>query len=144
VAVTIRHLGPDDLALLMAVKEGLFDRPVDPVQARAFLGDPNSEIVLAFDGGEAVGLVSGSVLLHPDKPPAMFINEVGTRESHQGRQIAVRLMQAMFEIARARDCVGIWLGTEPDNIPALGLYRKLGGQELALTGFAWDGAFTTD
>lgn len=143
-AVTIRHLGPDDLALLMAVKEGLFDRPVDPVQARAFLRDPNSEIVLAFDGDEAVGMVSGSVLLHPDKPPAMFINEVGTRESHQGRQIAFRLMQAMFDIARARGCVGIWLGTEPDNIPALGLYRKLGGHELALTGFAWDDAFTTD
>lgn len=143
-AVTIRRLGPDDLALLMAVDEGLFDRPVDPVQARAFLGDANCEIVLAFEGREAVGLVSASVLLHPDKPPVMFINEVGTRESHQGRQIALRLMRAMFDIARARGCVGIWLATEPDNIPALGLYRKLGGEELALTGFAWDGAFTTD
>lgn len=140
-AVAIRQLGPGDLDLLMAVEEGLFDNPVDPAQARAFLASPLNVMMLACDGREAVGMISGTVLLHPDKPPAMFINELGTRESHQGRQIATGLMRAMFALARARGCQGIWLATEPDNAAAMGLYRKLDGEEMALTGFAWDGAF---
>lgn len=67
--ITLRHLGPDDLDLLLAVHEGLFDSPVDPVLSRAFLDNPLHEIVLAFEGDLAVGLASGTVLLHPDKPP---------------------------------------------------------------------------
>ncbi len=48
--ITFRHLGPDDLALLLSVREGLFDNPVDAVQAAAFLADPLHEIVLAYAG----------------------------------------------------------------------------------------------
>ena len=128
--ISFRHLGPVDLALLCAVEPGLFDADIRPDQARAFLNDPHHEMVLAFDGAQAVGMVSGTVLRHPDKPPAMFINEVGTRESHQRRGIATALTERMIEIARARGCEGVWLGTETDNLPARGLYRKLGGDEV--------------
>ncbi len=140
-AITIRHLGPGDLDLLLAVTEGLFDEPIDAVQAAAFLADPLHEIMLAYDGDLAVGMVTGTVVLHPDKPPSMFVNEVGTREGWQRRGIARALMERFFEMARARGCKGIWLGTEPDNEAALGLYRRLGGQEITFVGFGWDGAF---
>lgn len=106
--VTIRHIGPDDLPLLMAVPEGLFDNPVDPEQVAAFLADPLREIVLAFDGDLAVGMASGTVLLYPDKPPSMFINEVGARDSHLRRGIGTAVTEKLFEIARARGCRGIW------------------------------------
>jgi ribosomal protein S18 acetylase RimI-like enzyme len=140
-AIIIRHLGPDDLELLLAVPEGLFDEAVDAVQAAAFLADPMHEIMLAYDGDLAVGMVTGTILLHPDKPPSMFVNEVGTRDGWQRRGIARALTERFLDLARARGCEGIWLGTEPDNVPALGLYRMLGGQELTFVGFGWDGAF---
>jgi len=79
--ITIRALGPEDLVLLVAVPEGLFDEPVDPVQAAAFLADPMHEIVLALGGDLAVAMATGTVVLHPDKPPSMFVNEVGTRDA---------------------------------------------------------------
>jgi ribosomal protein S18 acetylase RimI-like enzyme len=139
--ITIRHLTGADLDLLIAVPEGLFDLPVDPVQAKAFLDDPLHEIVLAYDGDLAVGMVTGTVLYHPDKPPSMFVNEVGTRDGWLRRGIATTLTNRLIDIARARGCEGIWLGTEPDNTEALGLYRKLGGQEITFVGFGWDGAF---
>lgn len=142
--VTIRHIGPDDLPLLLAVPEGLFDNPVDPEQAAAFLADPLREIVLAFDGDLAVGMASGTVLLHPDKPPSMFVNEVGARDSHLRRGIGTAVREKLFEIARARGCRGIWLGTETDNGPALALYRKLGGEEMEGVYFGWDGALNAD
>ena len=138
--ITYRHLGPPQLDVLLSVPEGLFDNPIDPAQARAFLDDPLHELVLAFDGDLAVGLASGTVLLHPDKPPAMFINEVGVRDSHLRRGIGTSVTQKLIDIARARGCKGVWLGTESDNTAALALYRKLGGDEVQGVYFGWDDA----
>lgn len=138
--IMVRTLGPDDLATLMAVPEGLFDAPIDLIQARAFLADPLHVLVLAFDGDFAVGMASGTILLHPDKPPAMFINEVGTRDSHLRRGIGTQVTQALIALARTKGCKGVWLGTEADNVAALGLYRSMGGDEVSGVYFGWDDA----
>jgi ribosomal protein S18 acetylase RimI-like enzyme len=138
--VRIVEIGPAEIDLLLAVSPGLFDEDIRSDQARAFVDDPNSLLLLAYDGAVAVGLVSASVLLHPDKPPALFINEVGTRDSHLRQGIARALMQRMIAIGRARGCEGIWLGTEPENDAALALYRSLGGDEKLFVGFGWDDA----
>ena len=137
----IRHLGAGDLDLLLKVEPGLFDHDIDPIQAAAFLADPLHHIVLAFDGAQAVGMATGTVILHPDKPPCLFINEVGTRDSHLRQGIGAAVTQALIDLAREKGWKGIWLGTEPDNFAALGLYRKLGGQEQTFVGFGWDDAF---
>jgi ribosomal protein S18 acetylase RimI-like enzyme len=138
--ITFRVLGPSDLDLLVSVRDGLFDNPVDAAQAVAFLADPLHEIVLAYAGDHAVGMATGTVLLHPDKPPAMFVNEVGVREDWQRRGIGRAVTERLMEVARARGCKGIWLGTEPDNDAALALYRSLGGEEEMFVGFGWDDA----
>ncbi len=139
-AVKIIEIGPARIDLLLSVPPGLFDESIRPDQSRAFLADPNTILLLAFDANLAVGMITATILLHPDKPPALFINEVGTRDSHRRRGIASALMARMIEIARARGCRGIWLGTEPDNEAALGLYRKLGGTQENFVGFGWDDA----
>jgi len=102
------------------------------------LADPLHELVLAYDGSDVVGFVSGTVLMHPDKPPAFFVNEVNVNASHRRRGIATKLMERIITVARDRDCEGIWLGTETDNAPALGLYRKLDGDEVDGVYFGWD------
>jgi len=142
--IEIRQLMVEDLPLLLDVSEGLFDLPIDAEQAEAFLRDPLHELVLAFERGLAVGMVSGTVLLHPDKEPSMFINEVGTRDGWTRRGIASALTERMLEIARARGCDGVWLGTEADNAAAIGLYRKLGGDEVQGVYFGWDGALDAE
>jgi aminoglycoside 6'-N-acetyltransferase I len=139
--ITFQRLGPAEVDLLCSVRDGLFDNPVDPVQARAFLANPMNEIVLALDGAEVVGFASGTVLQHPDKPPSMFVNEVGVRDDWLRRGIGKAVTQALIDHARARGCQGIWLGTEPDNVAALALYRSLGGEEMTFVGFGWDDAF---
>ncbi|AKO95808.1 Acetyltransferase [Marinovum algicola DG 898] len=140
----VRVLGAQDIALLQNVTPGLFDHPVRPDQARAFLGSPLHVIAAAIAGGDLVSFASGTVLLHPDKPPGVFVNEVGTRESHRRRGLARAVTEALFAHVRAMGCNGIWLGTEPDNAPALALYRALGGAEQVIAGFGWDGAFDLD
>ena len=139
--ITLRDLGPDDLDVLLSVPEGLFDNEIRADQAHAFLTDTKHLLTLAFAGDLAIGMVSGTVLLHPDKAPALFVNEVGVRESHQRRGIATLLTTHILSRARALGCEGVWLATETDNEPALGLYRSLKGQELPAVCFGWDDAF---
>lgn len=139
-----RFLTPEDAALLCAQPAGLFDRPVDPDQTRAFLESALHVIAVAQDDDLILSFASATILLHPDKPPAMFINEVGTRDEHQRKGHASRVTRMLIDHADAADLDGVWLGTEPDNAPALALYRSLKGDERTFVGFAWDGAFDLD
>jgi ribosomal protein S18 acetylase RimI-like enzyme len=141
---TLREIGPDDLSLLLAVEEGLFDNPLIPEEARAFLADPANLLILAFDGHIAVGMLTATFLRHPDKPLSLFINELGTRDAWQRRGIATQMMRRAIDIARARGARGVWLGTEAENTEAKGLYRSLGAAELDGVFFGWDGAFDED
>lgn len=134
-------MGPDDLRPLMSVRPGLFDNPLDREQARAFLNDPKNWLVLAYDGSKAVGMASATILLHPDKQPALFVNEVGVRDSHQRRGIGKLVSQALIDRARAEGVKGVWLGTETDNVAARALYRSLGGEEVLGVFYGWDEAF---
>jgi hypothetical protein len=36
------------------------------------------------------------------------------------------LVRALGDLARARGCYGMWVGTEPDNAAALATYRAAG------------------
>ena len=137
----IKVLGENDIDLLLSVDDGMFDHPIRPDQARAFLANPLNRIAVALESGQIVAFASGTILLHPDKAPAFFVNEVGTRDSHLRRGLATEVCKALFAEVRAAGCRGIWLGADVDNVPARALYRKLGGDEMPIVGFAWDGAF---
>jgi ribosomal protein S18 acetylase RimI-like enzyme len=139
--ITIRRLGPEDAALVLAAPDDIFDNRPDPVQTRAFLAGPGNVLIAAFDGGRMVGFVSGCVLLHPDKPPSFFLNELGTAEGWRRRGIGLALTERILERARGMRCEGIWLGTETDNPAARATYRKAGGREHeGFVLFDWDGA----
>ena len=119
----------------------VFDFPVDPVQLAAFVRDAGHELVFAMLGAKVVGMASGNVMLHPDKPPAFFINEVGVNDDMRLRGIGSILSKMLMNVARGKGYKGIWLATETDNIEARALYKKLGGRETeAVVVFDWDGA----
>ena len=139
----IRKLEIGDLDRLCAVEEGLFDAPVTRDWARAFLSDPGHAICAAFDEAVMVAFASGTVLRHPDKAPSLFINEVGTRDSHLRQGLGTAVSTALMDWARSQGITEIWLATETDNRPARALYRSMGGDEgvfaLYAWGFRWDG-----
>ena len=124
------EIGPDNLDLLLSVPEGIFDGPVRPDQARAFVEDAGHLLLLALDAKKPVGFASAVINLHPDKDPILFISEVGVIETHRRQGIARQLMNHMIELAGQHGCQGIWLATEGDNAPARGLYQSLQGREI--------------
>ncbi|MDJ0822258.1 MAG: GNAT family N-acetyltransferase [Paracoccaceae bacterium] len=140
----VKVIGAGDIDLLLGVDEGMFDHPIRPDQARAFLANPLNLMAVALEGSQIVSFASGTILLHPDKAPGFLVNEVGTRNSHQRQGLATAVCRALFDAARAAGCEGIWLGADENNAPAQALYRKLGGEALTIVAFGWDGAFDDD
>ncbi|UWQ20402.1 GNAT family N-acetyltransferase [Jannaschia sp. W003] len=107
----------------------VFDEPVDDAQLQAFAEDPNSLLVFAEEAEAVVGFASGTVLLHPDKPPILFVNEVGTLPAHRRRGIGAQLVRRLLAEARFRGVTQAWLATEEHNEAARGLYRAIGARE---------------
>lgn len=138
--IRYRRLGAEDIATVLAADDSVFDNRPERSQAQAFLSRPDNILIAAFDGSRMVGMATGTMLFHPDKPPAFFVQEIGTAESHRRRGIASRLLELLLDAARAAGSDGIWLGTEIDNNAARGLYRKLGaGEHMGFVLYDWDG-----
>jgi hypothetical protein len=73
----VRLLGPGDAAVLDRVVEGVFDNPIDPLWRAEFFADPRHHLAVAIDGDLVVGMASAVHYVHPDKPPELWVNEVG-------------------------------------------------------------------
>lgn len=125
---TIKTLAQDDLALLTNAADDVFDNPVDVIFAREFLNDPRHHIVAAISDGVIIGFASAVHYIHPDKPPELWINEVGVAESHQGRGIGKAIMKEMLQLGRGLGCKNAWVLTDRNNLPANRLYLSAGGQ----------------
>ncbi len=124
---TTKILSSDDLHLLLNVAEDVFDNPVDEALAREFLADPRHHIVVALVDGTVIGFASAVHYIHPDKPPELWINEVGVAASHQGKGIAKAIMNEMLKLGGRLGCVNAWVLTDKNNIAANGLYKSVGG-----------------
>ena len=126
--IEIHILQAGDASVLDQVADDVFDRPVDPVWSAEFLADPRHHLVVAIDDGIVVGMASGVHYGHPDKPPQLFINEIGVARSHQGRGIGRRVLDVLLERGRALGCSEAWVLTDESNSIARKLYAGAGGE----------------
>lgn len=124
---TVRLLRPDEADVLRNVAPDVFDYAVDPAQTAAFFADPRHHLAVALDGSLVVGMASAVEYYHPDKPPTLWINEVGVAPSHQRQGIGKRLMAVLLDHGRTLGCTEAWVGTEVENAPARRLYEVTGG-----------------
>lgn len=127
VAIEVRLLGSDEAAVLERVAPDVFDEPVDPRRSAEFLADARHHLAVALDGDVVVGMASAVDYVHPDKPVQLWINELGVAPPFQRRGLGRRLLEVLLERGRELGCREAWLGTEPDNEAACGLYAAAGG-----------------
>ena len=125
--IEVRILGPNDAQVLEGVAPDVFDHAVNSEWASNFLRDGGHRIAVALETGLVVGFASGVTVLHPDKPPELYIHEVGVAETHQRQGTGKRLVQALLEHARANGCEAAWVLTDRANAAANGLYAACGG-----------------
>lgn len=129
--LTIKVLSESDLPLLIIIADDVFDNPIDEKLAKEFLADPRHHMVAALDDGKMIGFASAVHYIHPDKPPELWINEVGVAPSHQKRGIGKAIMQEVLRLGGELGCKTAWVLTEKDNLPANGLYKSAGGKRDA-------------
>lgn len=125
---TLRVLSPADISLLLNAADDVFDYTVNESYAREFLDDPRHHIVAALVDGVVIGFASAVHYIHPDKPPELWINEVGVAAPHQGRGIAKAILKEMVRLGNELGCANAWVLTDKNNIAANGLYRSVGGK----------------
>jgi ribosomal protein S18 acetylase RimI-like enzyme len=118
----------------------LFDEPPIAAATERFLAEPGHHLLFAYDeGGQAVGMISGVEMTHPDKGTEMFIYELGVLPTARLQGVGARLVAELAAIARRNGCYGMWVGTEVDNVAALATYRRAGAtDESSFTLLNWD------
>jgi ribosomal protein S18 acetylase RimI-like enzyme len=126
VAIEIMRVGPGEAELFDRVADGVFDEPVERARLAAYLAETGHHMIVAISGGEVVGQVAAVVHRHPDKPTELYIDEVGVAPAFHRRGIARRMLEAMFAWGKEVGCEEAWVGTEPDNAPARGVYESRG------------------
>lgn len=125
--ITVRLLRPDEADVLGNVAPDVFDHDIDPAQAAAFFADSRHHLAVALDGTLVVGMASAVKYYHPDKPPALWINEVGVAPDYRRQELGKRLVVLLLEHGRALGCTEAWVGTEMENQAARRLYEVSGG-----------------
>ncbi len=128
-SLSVRILGATDASVLDCVAQGVFDNAVDPRWTTEFLADPRHHIAVAVLDEQVVGMATAVHYVHPDKPPELWVNEVGVAPAHQQQGIAKQLMRALFAHGRSLGCSEAWLGADMTNGAARRLYASVGGQE---------------
>lgn len=136
--IATRLIGEADLDLLVSADISVFDNPIDPALAKAYLAHADYLIALATDGDKVVGMATGLFYFHPDKHPEFYVNEVGVAESHQRLGIGKRLMTVLLDAVKARGVTYAWVATETDNSPARALYEAIGGKSFDMVYFELD------
>lgn len=106
----------------------LFDDPVTEEWAARFLAEPGHHLFVAYVDDEPAGMVTGVEMTHPDKGTEMFLYELGVTQSHQRQGIGSALVMALADLARERDCHGMWVLTERTNPAAMATYRSAGAK----------------
>ncbi|MER9820160.1 GNAT family N-acetyltransferase [Mesorhizobium sp. M0129] len=79
--------------------------------------------IVALADGVVVGQCAAIIHRHPDKVTELYIDEVGVSPAFQRHGIARKMLDAMFALGRGQGCGEVWVGTEPDNVPARALYE---------------------
>ena len=126
--ITVRLLHSDEADVLGHVVSEVFDHAIDPAQTAVFFADPRHHLAVALDDSLVVGMASAVEYYHPDKPPALWINEVGVAPDYQRRGLGKRLVAVLLEHGRALGCSEAWVGTEVKNEAARQLYVASGGE----------------
>ena len=136
--ISIRLLSAADEALVLSAA-GLFDFSPMSDETRAFLSSDREFLWFAMANVQPVGFVSATSILHPDKSPHLFVNELAVHNNWRRRGVATKLMETVVAYGRENALWPIWLAAEGDDRNAQEFYRSLSDlSERGAIVFEWE------
>jgi aminoglycoside 6'-N-acetyltransferase I len=125
--IEIRRLTLADAALFDRIADDVFDHAIDRDRLAAFLATPGHYFIAALADGRMIGQLAAVLHRHPDRRPIeLYVDELAVAPAWRRRGIARRMLDAAFALGRELGCEELWVATEPDNLPARGLYETRG------------------
>jgi ribosomal protein S18 acetylase RimI-like enzyme len=153
-AFEIRRLGPgyDAILTTLAVDgdryaedgEDETDVPLSAADARAFLADDTTHLLIASDpqapgGTPPLGFVVANELRHRHSfARLLIVYEIGVDRAQRRRGIGRALLDAVADLARDRGVPEGFVITNESNAPAMALYASAGGTRPSLDVAEWD------
>ncbi len=114
--------------LLNEINRRFPDHGWEATSAARFCADNANVLLIAYCGETPCGLLIAYRLHCLDERRAqLFIDEVDVQEDYRCRGIGRAMMVRVLQIAREMGVGEAWVQTHAVNIPALALYRTVGG-----------------
>lgn len=91
-----------------------------------FLAEDQMQALVAVQGGGLVGIVHA--VFHPvtsSKKPVCFLNDLFVAETARRRGVGQRLVEGLYDIARARGAFRVYWHMQVENRTAAELYDKV-------------------
>lgn len=139
-AIAIRIAGPADLGVMRRFEQAIVaaERPFDPTLSDqtveyydigALLASESARVVLAEDGGTAVGC--GFARIDVSKPYLRhdrhaYLGLMYTDPAYRGAGVNRLIVDALIAWCRTRDVTELRLDVYAGNAPAISAYRKAG------------------
>ena len=136
--IAVLRLGPDDAGMLERVADDVFDGPIEPARAAAYLAEPSHLMTVAVLNGQVIGQCQAVIHRHIDQPTELYLDNLGVAEAFKRRGVASRLVQAMFAWGRELGCEEAWVGTEPDNAEGRGFYEAGGAAPIPIVMYEYE------
>jgi GNAT superfamily N-acetyltransferase len=124
----VRLLGPGD-EMLAEQASRLFGATGE-LDARAFLGRPETSLLIAEDEDGIAGWVYGHELVHPEGETTMLLYALDVAARARGRGCGRSLVNTFVDHARNRGCTEVWVLTDDANPGAAATYRSAGGHRV--------------
>ncbi|HWB23306.1 MAG TPA: ribosomal protein S18-alanine N-acetyltransferase [Gaiellaceae bacterium] len=126
-AIEIRALRLSDLTEVEGIERRAYPTPWSRSMFASELGKPTSVCLGAFEGDQLVGYVVNSRYVD-----AWHVMNVAVDPDYQGRGIATRLLERLFELTADDGRDGYTLEVRVSNAVAIQLYEKLGFEARGL------------
>jgi ribosomal-protein-alanine N-acetyltransferase len=121
VAIDIRALTLSDLGEIEAIEQRAYPTPWSRSMFASELAKTTSICLGAFEGEQLVGYIVNSRYVD-----AWHVMNVAVDPPYQGRGIATRLLERLFELTADDGRRGYTLEVRTSNLDAIRLYEKLG------------------
>jgi GNAT superfamily N-acetyltransferase len=119
-----RLLHGDELLAERACRTFGLEGDIDP---SAFLGRPETALLIVEHGDDVAGWVYGHELLHPDGEKTMLLYALDVASAHRGQGWGQALVSAFVGHASSRGCTEVWVLTDNANRAAMATYAAAGG-----------------
>ena len=122
----VRSMSVDDLNEIVKIEESLYKAPWNEKQYKYELEENEFSYLFVLEHNGVIIGYYGFWVMFEDSD----ITKVSIRKEFQGMKLSNILMEDCFERVKKAGCNKINLEVRVDNIPAIGLYKKHGFEEV--------------